>query len=631
MVRLAAPAPAPSGGAKAILLLAVVLTAGLAPAASSAADRLPRTVLVLDQSDADSAWYANFSSAFRATLGAGAAAEPVSVYTEHLDLSRFKGAPYDEALRSYLSEKFRDRPIGVVVAQGSSSLEFVVRSQARLWPAVPVVFAGVDEETAARLKMPSDVTGHIYRLPFRNMVTAARALVPSLKKIALVGDAWERQAVRRNYQNEIPAFASQLEFIDLFGLSMPEIRKRVAALPDDAAIIYTSITLDAAGTAYLPQEALAAFAEAANRPIVVDAETNIGHGATGGFVATPVPVGEAAARLVLRILDGENAARIPVTKGDFTRPVFDWRQLQRFAASESGLPLGSEIRFRPPSLWDQYRWQMVAITIVLLLQAALIAGLLLERRRRLAAEMESRRRLMELAHLNRTAAVGAMSASIAHELNQPLGAILSNTEAAELLLASNPLDLSPIKEILADIRQADQRAGEIIASLRGLLKRKDAERQDIELRAVIANVAHLLEPEAKERNVQMSVDCVQPALFVRADLVHLQQVLLNLALNAMDAMRDSVAGRRTIAFQTALVGTSTVEIAVADTGTGIPKEQLEHVFEPFFTTKPHGTGLGLSIVRTIVESYGGRIWANNKAEGGAIFRFTLPLVNARPA
>jgi C4-dicarboxylate-specific signal transduction histidine kinase len=266
-----------------------------------------------------------------------------------------------------------------------------------------------------------------------------------------------------------------------------------------------------------------------------------------------------------------------------------------------------------------------------LLQAALISGLLVERQRRIAAEVESRRRLVELAHLNRTAAVGAMSASIAHELNQPLGAILSNTEAAELLLAANPLDLSQIKEILADIRQADLRAGEIIVSLRGLLKRKDVERQEIELREVIANVAHLLEPEAKERNVQMSVDRVQPALFVRADLVHLQQVLLNLALNGMDAMRDSVAGRRTIAFQTVLVGTSAVEVAVADTGTGIPKDKLKDVFEPFFTTKPDGTGLGLSIVRTIVESYGGRIWADNKAEGGAIFRFTLPLANAKPA
>jgi signal transduction histidine kinase len=611
--------------------LVALLTVGLAPVASLAGEPLPRSVLILDQSDAHSGWYTAFSSAFRSTLNAAASGAPISIYAEHLDLSRFRSAQQEDVLRTYLRDKFRQRPIGVVVAQGSSSLEFVVRSRAELWSGVPVVFAGVDEETAARLRFPSDITGTIYQLPFRNTVTAAQALVPNLKRIALVGDPWERQAVRHHYKDDIPVFAAQFEFIDLIGLPMAEIRKRVAALPEDTAIIYTSVTLDGAGATYIPHEGLAAFADVANRPIVIDAETNVGHGGTGGFVATPVPVGEAAARLALRIFAGESASQIPITRGDFTRPVFDWRQLQRFGISENRLPPGSEVRFRPLSMWEQYRWQMIAVALVLLFQAALITGLLVERHGRIAAEVESRRRLVELAHINRTAAVSAMSTSIAHELNQPLGSILSNAEAAELLLAANPLDMTQIKAILADIRQADERAGEIIASLRGLLKRKDIERQDTELREVIANVANLLEPEAKERNVEMSIDRVQPALFVRADLVHLQQVLLNLALNAMDAMRDSVAGKRTIAFETALVGTSTVEVAVADTGTGIPKDKLKDVFEPFFTTKPHGTGLGLSIVRTIVESYGGRIWADNKAKGGAIFRFTLPLAKARPA
>ena len=215
-------------------------------------------------------------------------------------------------LRTYLREKFRARPIGLLVAQGSSSLDFVLRSRAELWPGVPVVFAGVDEDDRQRLNLPPDVTGTLYQRTFRNAVTAARALVPNLKRIAVVGDPWERQAVRRHYREEIPAFANQFEFIDLIGLPMTEIRKRVAVLPDDTAIIYTSVTLDGAGATYVPHEGLAAFAEVANRPIVIDVETNIGHGGAGGFVTTPVPVGEAAARLALRILDGENVSNIPV-------------------------------------------------------------------------------------------------------------------------------------------------------------------------------------------------------------------------------------------------------------------------------------------------------------------------------
>ena len=198
-------------------------------------------MLILDQSDAHSAWYEPFSAAFRSTLSAGSA-ERISVYAEHLDLSRFGGPRHDELLRAYLREKFRARPIGLLVAQGSSSLDFVLRSRGELWPGAPVVFAGVDEETGKRLEPSSRCNRNALSEPFRNAVTTARVLVPNLKRIALVGNSWERQAVRRHYREEIPAFAGEFEFIDLIGLPMTEIRKRVAELPDDTAIIYTSVT-----------------------------------------------------------------------------------------------------------------------------------------------------------------------------------------------------------------------------------------------------------------------------------------------------------------------------------------------------------------------------------------------------
>jgi signal transduction histidine kinase len=609
-----------------VLRLTALLAIGLTPSASVAGEPLPPSVLILDQSDSASAWYAAFSSAFRSTLNAGSTTR-ISIYSEHLDLSRFVSPRHDAVLRAYLREKFRDNPIGVVVAQGSSALDFVMRARAELWPGAPVVFAGVDEETAARLSLPADITGTVYQLPFRNMVITAQALVPNLKRIALVGDAWERQAVRRHYQEEIPPFAAEFELIDLIGLPLTEIRTRVAVLPEDTAIVYTSVTLDAAGTTYVPHEALAAVAEVANRPIAIDAETNIGYGGTGGLVATPVPIGQATARLALRILGGENVATIPVAKGDFTRPVFDWRQLQRFAISESRLPPGSEVRFRPPGLWNQYRYHVIAVVAVMLLQAVMITWLLIEQQRRRIAELESRHHLMEMAHMNRTATAGALSASIAHELNQPLGAILTSAEAAEVLLAASPPNLALFKEILVDIRQADQRAGEIIRRLRGLLKKSAIEPQDVDLNEAIGTVLDILRPEAVRKGIALTDGRQQRALIVRADLVHLQQVILNLGMNGIDAMLDCLPGDRRLAFQTAVNGKSEVEVSVSDTGIGVPEERLKTVFEPFFTTKQQGMGLGLSIVSTIVRTYGGRIWAENRPEGGAIFRFTLPLAH----
>src|SRR5262245_18477598 len=263
----------------------VILTSPIAGVAA----QLPRSVLILDQSDADSAWYSAISSGFRSTLNAKSAVR-ISVYTEHLDLSRFGGPRYDELLRRYLRDKFSDRPIGVVLAQGSGALEFVLRSRAELWPGVPVMFASVDEQTGKRLNLPPDVTGTLYQRSFGSALDTARVLVPTLKRLALVGDPFERQAVRGHYKREIPLYAAEFELIDLMGLSMADLRRRVATLPGDTAIIYTAINLDGAGVAYSPYEALAAVAEVANRPIVVDVETNMGYGGAGGFVTTPVPV-----------------------------------------------------------------------------------------------------------------------------------------------------------------------------------------------------------------------------------------------------------------------------------------------------------------------------------------------------
>jgi signal transduction histidine kinase len=609
---------------------ALALIALLALPTSAIAEPLPRSVLILDQSDTDSAWYQSFASAFRSTLNAKSAAR-VSIYAEHLDLSRFGGVRHEALARTYLRDKFSDRPIGVVVAQGSSALEFVVRWRTELWSKVPVVFASIDEAAVARLHLPPDVTGTTYQLTFRDAVASARMLVPGLKRIAIVGDPFERQAVRGHFKDEVTAFAAELELIDLAGLPMAEVRNRVAALPPDTAIIYTAINVDGAGVAYSPHEALAAVAEAANRPIVIDAETSVGYGGAGGLIVRAGPVGEAAARLALRILDGEAASDIPIAKGSFAEPIFDWRQLQRFGISDSSLPPGSDIRFRPAGLWEQYRWQMIAIAAALVVQALMISGLLFERRRRRAAELESRRRILEVIHLNGTAAVGALSASIAHELNQPLGAILSNAETAELLLAAKAPDLDQVKEILADIREADQRAAEIMQHLRKLLKkRSEIELQEFDLNEAIAGAVHILAPEATERGVALSANGVQHSLPVRADQIHLQQVILNLAVNGMDAMSNAPMGARRMAIRTALVNGSEVEVSVADSGTGIPNEKLEDVFDTFYTTKAQGTGLGLSIARTIVETYGGKIWAENRTAGGAVFRFTLPLVEAHP-
>ena len=192
-------------------------------------------------------------------------------------------------------------------------------------------------------------------------------------------------------------------------------------------------------------------------------------------------------------------------------------------------------------------------------------------------------------------------------------------------------DLDEIRAILADIRKDDQRAGSVIDRMRALLKRHDLEMRTLEVGELVGDIAGLARTDAAVRQVKLEVDAAGGLPLVRGDRVHLQQVLLNLILNGMDALNGVSREDRRVSVTARLDGAHTVEIAVSDTGHGIPVGKLAHLFDPFFTTKPNGMGMGLPISRTIIEAHGGRIWAANNAERGATFRFTLPVVERGPA
>jgi len=239
------------------------------------------------------------------------------------------------------------------------------------------------------------------------------------------------------------------------------------------------------------------------------------------------------------------------------------------------------------------------------------------------AEQEIEKQRNELAHITRVSTMSQLASSLAHELNQPLGAIMRNAEAGELFLQDPSPDLDEVRAILADIRSDNQRAGTVIDRMRSLLKRHEIERNLLDLKLLAGEVITLMSSEAVTRKVRLALKPVSSLPPVRGDRVHLQQVLLNLLLNAMDAMNDSAPDGRRITVSVQDAGTQ-VEVAVSDTGHGIPADKLAHVFEPFFSTKPNGLGMGLAICRSIIEAHRGSIRAKNNEAGGATFTITLP-------
>lgn len=235
----------------------------------------------------------------------------------------------------------------------------------------------------------------------------------------------------------------------------------------------------------------------------------------------------------------------------------------------------------------------------------------------------------DMAHASRLAIVGELTASIAHEINQPLGAILSNVDAAELLLESSSASLDEVRQILDDIRKDDVRASEVIRRLRALMRKREIEMQSIDINELISGVLWLVHAESRRRGITVETVLEDDLPNVRGDKVQLQQVILNLILNGMEAMSDLPDAKR-LTVSTVLNDDGRVEVAVSDAGHGIPPAQLPRMFEAFYSTKKEGMGLGLSIARSIVESHGGRVGAENSPSGGAIVRFTLPIEMPQP-
>jgi two-component system sensor kinase FixL len=239
-------------------------------------------------------------------------------------------------------------------------------------------------------------------------------------------------------------------------------------------------------------------------------------------------------------------------------------------------------------------------------------------------ESELHRNREELTHITRVSALGELAASLAHELNQPLTAILSNAQAAQRFLSAQPADLEEVKEILKDIVADNQRAGEVIRRMRALVKKEDLAFVHLDLATVIREVMQLVQGDATLRNVRLSFEAQSQSTLARGDRVQLQQVVLNLLLNAFEAMQETPSQEREVMVRAQVNGAGVVEISVRDHGIGFPSDKLAKIFDPFYTTKRDGLGMGLAISRSIVEAHGGRLWAKNNTDRGSTFYFTIP-------
>ncbi|HEX2450706.1 MAG TPA: ATP-binding protein [Gemmatimonadales bacterium] len=602
--------------------------------AAPAAAQVRRVVLLYDERT-DLPGLAKLDARLVRTLRAGLGG--VEVYREAMDLSRFRSDRYPLLLKDYLRGKYAGKRIDVVIAALGPALDFMLAYGPEVYPGASIVFCGIDRRELGARRLPANVTGVLLKREFAPTLELALRLHPGTQRVVLVGGSsnFDHRLVHQA-KAEFQAAPRQAQIKYLIGLPWPDLLDTLARLPPRTVVLYSTMFADGTGRAFVPHEAVEQIARTADAPVYAFVDQYLGLGIVGGHLYSLDAHGEAAARLALRLLAGTPASAVPPVERPASIDMFDWRQVSRWGIDEHRLPAGAVVRYRELSLWERHRTTILAILGVLLLQSALIFWLLIERRvrrRTQAALQESEARAaeqrLELAHLGRVALVGELSATLAHEMKQPLTAILVNARAAQHLLKADGAATPELGAILEEIAADDRRAAEVIDHVHSLVKKEGAEPQLLSTNEVVSEVVELVRTDLQHRGVVVSTRLCEPAPLVLGDRVQLQQVFLNLVMNACDAMSHTPPGERLLVVSTATHGDARIE--VRDRGRGIAPDALERVFEPFVTTKRDGLGLGLAICRSILTAHGGHIRAVNNPERGATFVVSLPLAADRRA
>jgi signal transduction histidine kinase len=390
--------------------------------------------------------------------------------------------------------------------------------------------------------------------------------------------------------------------------------------------------VDAAGVVHDGNTALARLHKVANAPIFSYDEVFFGGEIVGGPLMLVADTSRQTAAVAVRILGGEKAGAIKTPPVQFATPRFDWREMQRWGISESKLPPGSEIYFRNPTVWDQYRAYILAFILATLIQTALIIWLMYEHRRRQAAEAGSLELTHELARMNRFATAGELSASIAHELRQPLTAIAASGAAALnwlKRLKEPSSDVDQARNALQNVVSAGHHAGDVITSIRAMFKNEPPKRTKVNFNDLIQQVTVITAGSIKSNNIVLDVNLTDhPPPLVMGDPIQLQQVILNLVMNAVEATSHSGHWARIMLLRAEVRSDGSVLMRLADSGPSVDPKVAERMFEPFFTTKPGGMGMGLAICKTIIEAHGGSLTAFPNTPQGMEFQIVLPGVNA---
>jgi len=852
---------------------------------------------------------ATLGQSIRSTLNSKASSR-IEFYTEHLDRARIADDVYERELVNFWKKKYEGRKVDLIIVCVASAVDLLSRHSAELFPGTPAVFCVFFEQQLSGIKTAPAVTGVWSAPPFRPTLELALRLHPDTRRVLVViGPADLDRSILEIAKAELREFETKVELAYLPGVTISELQERLASLPKQTIVIYLSFSKDSAGVVVTNLETLTRVAPTSAAPLYGISSSYFGSGIVGGSLLSVEDLGASAAEIGARILDGERPQDIaPQSVPNVL--MFDWREMRRWGVSEKNLPPGSIVRFVVPSFWDAYKWRIISLISLVIVQSVLIAGLVInrikrkqadealreseerfrvmadtapvliwmsgpdklctyfnrrwleftgrtmeqelgngwaeglhpedhehclatygsafdtrrsfrmeyrlrqhdgeyrwvmdtgvprympdgtfagyigsnvditERKRveetvrkiaegvsastsedflrslarhlsevlgvdsvfvgrvagdnhdrvktvvafmdgeirenieydlentpceevmksgllscasgvqsrfprdqqlvemeiesylgmalrdstgqpfglvsvmgrrplknietaeallriftyRAAAEMERQQAAeslqqtqLELAHVARVLTTGELAATIAHEVNQPLTAMVANANAARRWLGNGNAHFDEVREAIDDIVKDAHRASEVIGRIRALLKKGAHRTAPLDMNEVIEEVAAITRNDCLGKRVSLRLELADGLPKVEADRVEVQQVILNLIMNGVEAMTGEHDSTRNLLVRSVREDSRTVLVEVRDSGVGITAESLDRIFDAFYTTKPDGMGMGLSICRTIIEAHGGKLRAESNEGRGTTFRFTLPIVTA---
>ena len=440
---------------------------------------------------------------------------PLDIIENSLVTARFSDENPEVPFVEYLSALSAKHPLDVIVSVGAPAADFVQRHRQQLFPNTPMVFTAVDQRRVQYSNLTGNDVAVAVNINYLSAFENILQVLPDTKNvIVVVGTSPIETFWKEAIGKQVEPLTNRIKLSWTDELPFEELLKQASALPPHTAIFWELMIVDAAGVVHegdLPLERLHAVA---NAPIFSYDKSFFGSAIVGGPLLLVADTSRLTAAVAIRVLSGQNAGDIKVPPVEFSAPRFDWRQMQRWGISEKSLPPGSEILFRDPTAWEQYRVQILAILAALFAQLGLIFWLIFEHRRRHLAEIQSRKAMTELTYINRRATAGELSASIAHEVNQPLSGIATRASAALNWLHAETPNLAKVGAALEQIVAASFRAADIITSVRAMFKKDTGERLPVDINALILAVLAIVRIDLQRNGVELQTQLAEKVLVV---------------------------------------------------------------------------------------------------------------------